>query len=129
MPRRKNDFIKISKSETQKDQSFAEILKPYQDIQEEGWFRGKVTEICKKDRSLIVSADVYDLEGDAFYGNIKGFLPINYTEEDITYEFMEALDQPKVFSNVVGKEVKVYVAFTESRDGTEYPNIYGYEKL
>ena len=129
MPRRKSDFVKNSKPKTQKDQSFDEILNPHQNMEEEGWYRGKFTKVSKKEDSLIVSADVYDLKSDISYGNIKGFLPISYTEEDITFEFLEVLEHPKAFSDVVGKEVKVYVAFTESRGGIEYPNIYGYEKL
>lgn len=129
MARSRADLTKVTKAKAQKDHNFEDILKQHKDIQDEGWYKGKFTSVKVKGNSIIVEADIYDLEGDVYYGNIKGFLPTNYTEDDVTPDFLKALDFPKKFSDIKGKEAKVYVDFTETDEGKEYANIYGYDKL
>jgi len=131
MPRSRTDFEKPAKAreKKQKDGSFDDILMKHAGLSEEGWRKGKFTEVRRKDANLIVSADIYDLSDDTYYGKINGFLPINYSEDDVTAEFLEALDNPSKFSDIIGKEAKVYVGFSESSNGKEYPNMFGYDKL
>lgn len=131
MARSRTDFEKSAKTreKKQKDGSFDDILKKHADLSEEGWYKGKFTEVRKKDANLIVSADIFDLSDDTYYGNINGFLPINYSEDDVTAEFLEALDNPSKFSDIIGKEAKVYVDFNEGSNGKEYPNMFEYDKL
>ena len=131
MGRDKSDFTKVSnkKGEKQKDEILADILKAHKELAVPGWYKGCFLKLKRKDDSLISNADIFGLEDDIYYGTANGFLPISYSDGDITAEFMEALDNPSKFSDVIGKEVKVYIDFTEGKDEVTYPNIYGYEKL
>ena len=130
MGRTKTDFTDIAsrRDKRQNDESF-DILKGYEKSVEEGWHKGKFLKVRRKDEYLIATADIFDLEDGTYYGTANGFLPISYNEEDITAEFLEVFDNPSKFSDVEGKEAKVYIAFTEGKNGVEYPNIYGYEKM
>lgn len=131
MGREKTDFIDIvnRREKRQKDESFENILKGHEASIKKGWHKGKFLKVRRKEDYLIATADIFNLEDGAYCGTANGFLPISYSEEDITAEFLDVFDNPGKFSDVVGKEAKVYIAFTEGNNGVEYPNIYGYEKL
>lgn len=131
MGRTKTDFTDIAnrREKKQKDEFFGDILKEQEKAITEGWKKGNFLKVKRKDEYLIATADIFDLEDGTYYGTANGFLPISYSDEDITAEFLEVFDNPSKFSDVIGKEAKVYIAFTEGDNGVKYPNIYGYEKL
>ena len=131
MGRTKTDFknLRPNGENHQKDERFAENLKLHDDITEAGWFRAEFKSINKRDAYLIASADIYGMENGKYYGNINGFLPTDYGEDDVTAEFLEVFDNPDRFSDVIGKEAKVYVDFSESKKGLVYLNMCRYAKL
>ena len=131
MGRNKTDFENITNRRERgaKDENFEDILKGHKGTVTKGWHKGKFLKVRRKDDYLIATADIFDLEDGTYYGTANGFLPISYSDEDITAEFLEVFDNPSKFSDVIGKEAKVYIAFTEGDNGVKYPNIYGYEKL
>lgn len=128
MARSRTEINKITTARAQKDFNLDVTLKECWNL-EEGWYRGKITAATIKKNNLIVDTDIFDLKGEKYFGNIKGFMPTNYTDEDLTPDFLVALEHPKMLSEVIGKEAKVYVDFTVSAEGKEYANIYGYDKL
>lgn len=131
MPRSRTDFEKSAKTrgKKQKDESFDDILKMYADFAGEGWYKGNFTGLKRQDANLIASADIYGLTDGIYYGNINGFLPISYGEDDVTQKFLKVLDNPSKFSDVIGKEAKVYVGITVGKDEFEYLNMFDYDKL
>jgi len=117
----------VSNKKEKKDSSFS-MLNNHEIFPDVGWYLGTIHKIKRVDNYLQVSAEVKSLDDVHNYGIINGFLPISYSDEDLTAEFMEAFDNPKKFSEVIGKEAKVYVEFKETEDGREYANIVSFEK-
>lgn len=131
MGRKKTDFTenRTNKVKQQKDESFDDILNDHQKLWEKGWYKGRILKMRKKDDYLIATADIFDLEDDTYYGKANSFLPICYSEDDLTAVFLEVFENPSKFSDVIGKEAQVYISFSEDKKGFEYPNICDYEKL
>lgn len=119
---------RTSNKKSAKDTSF-NMFNKHDKFPSEGWYIGIPTKIKSEESYLKVSAKILSLDRLHDYGEINGFLPISYSDEDVTAEFMEVFDNPHNFSDVIGKEVKVYVEFNESENGKEYANMVGYEKL